>query len=171
MVLHGGNAAATADGYRGPVITIEPTSADDEDLAKLRHELRADLSARYPEQGADSDDHLTAGIRFLLMRQDGAPIGCCALQANEASGLDGLELKRMYVAPTSRGTGAAVRLLAAAESLARDLGAPRVYLETGIRQPEAIRFYERSGYHGIPLYPPYTQSAVSVAYQKVFETE
>lgn len=153
------------------MITIEPVPSDDEELAKLRQELRADLSARYPEFGADSDDHLTADIRFLLMRESGTAIGCCALQPNSASGLDGLELKRMYVVPTSRGTGAAVKLLDAAEALARELGAPRIYLETGTGQPEAIRFYERGGYTGIPLYPPYLQSPVSIAYEKVFEAE
>jgi len=150
------------------VITIEPVPADDEELAKLRQELRADLNARYPDLGADSDDHLTEGIRFLLMRDEGAAIGCCALQTNPDSGLDGLELKRMYVVPTSRGTGAASRLLEAAEALARELGAPRIYLETGTEQPEAIRFYERGGYTGIPLYPPYVDSARSLAYEKVF---
>ena len=153
------------------MITIEPAPADDEELAKLRQELRADLSARYPEIGADSDDHLTEGIRFLLMREDGVAIGCCALQTNPHSGLDGLELKRMYVVPASRGTGAASRLLDAADTLARQLGAPRVYLETGTGQPEAIRFYERGGYTGIALYPPYVDSTLSLAYEKVFDSE
>ncbi|MBS2964326.1 GNAT family N-acetyltransferase [Actinocrinis puniceicyclus] len=151
------------------MITIEPVPVDDEELAKLRQELRADISARYPDVGADSDEHLTDDIRFLLMRENGTPIGCCALQPNRASGLEGLELKRMYVVPTSRGTTAAGRLLAAAEALARRLGAPRIYLETGTGQPEAIRFYERSGYTTIPLYPPYIGSPLSVSYEKAFE--
>jgi GNAT superfamily N-acetyltransferase len=148
------------------VITIGPVPADDEELGKLRQELRADLTARYPEQGADPDSHLAEGIRFLLMHEDGAAIGCCALQGNEESGLDGLELKRMYVVPTARGTGAANVLLAAAEELARGLGAPRIYLETGDRQPESCRFYERNGFTEIPLYPPYVGSARSVSYAK-----
>ena len=148
------------------MITIGPVPAHDEDLGKLRQELRADLTARYPEDGADGDDHLTASIRFLLMRQDGVAVGCCALQPNEDSGLDGLELKRMYVVPTARGHGTANLLLRAAEDLARSLGAPRIYLETGVRQPEAIRFYERNGYAVIPLYPPYVGSARSIAYAK-----
>ena len=159
-------ADAMFGGYRDPVITIEQVPADDEELAKLRQELRADLTARYPDVGADSDDHLAEGIKFLLMRVDGVAIGCCALQRNEDSGLDGLELKRMYVVPTSRGTGVAAQLLAAAEALARDLGAPQIYLETGTKQPEAIRLYERSGYGAIPLYPPYAESEMSVSYAK-----
>src|SRR5579862_6308451 len=85
--------AAISGGYVGRVITIGPVPADDEELGKLREELRADLTERYPELGADSDDHLTERIRFLLMREDGAAIGCCALQPNPGSGFDGLELK------------------------------------------------------------------------------
>jgi putative acetyltransferase len=148
------------------VIKIEQVPVDDEELGKLREELRADLTVRYPDDGADSDDHLSQGIRFLLMRDDDVPIGCCALQRNEASGLDGLELKRMYVVPTSRGSGAAGQLLAAVEALARELGAPQIYLETGTRQPEAIRLYERNGYRQIPLYPPYAESPISISYAK-----
>lgn len=161
-----GNAAAISRGYRGRVIKIEQVAADDEELGKLRQELRADLTARYPDVGADTDDHLTDSITFLLMRADDVAIGCCALQRNEASGLDGLELKRMYVVPTARGTGVAGQLLAAAEALARELGAPRIYLETGTGQPEAIRLYERSGYRPIPLYPPYDESPISLSYAK-----
>lgn len=164
-----GYAAAIFVGYGVRVLKIEQVPADDEELGKLRQELRDDLTARYPDQGADGDDHLTAGIRFLLMRQDGVAIGCCALQRNAESGLDGLELKRMYVVPTSRGTGVAGRLLAAAEALARRLGAAQIYLETGTGQPEAIRFYERNGYRAIPLYPPYTESVISISYAKAIE--
>jgi putative acetyltransferase len=148
------------------VITIGEVPADDGELGKLRDDLRADLLIRYPEEGADTDAHLAPGIRFLLMRKDGAAIGCCALQTNAESGLDGLELKRMYVVPGSRGTGAANLLLAAAEQLARDMGASQIYLETGTGQPEAVRLYERNGYTGIPLYPPYVESVLSLSYAK-----
>jgi GNAT superfamily N-acetyltransferase len=79
----------------------------------------------------------------------------------------------MYLVPTARGTGAANRLLAAAEELGRELGATRIYLETGDAQPEAIRLYERNGYSGIPLYPPYSESTRSISYAKtlVHETD
>lgn len=153
-------------GYLERVLKIEQVPADDEELGKLRQELRAELAAHYPDEGADGDGHLTADIRFLLVREDDVAIGCCALQHNEESGLDGMELKRMYVVPAARGAGVANRLLAAAERLARELGETQIYLETGIRQHEAIRLYERNGYREIPVYPPYTGSAISITYAK-----
>ena len=52
-------------------------------------------------------------------------------------------------------------VLRALEAAARDRGAQRVVLETGILQPDAIRFYEREGYASIPLYGPYIGCAES----------
>ncbi|MEO3873475.1 GNAT family N-acetyltransferase [Nonomuraea sp. B12E4] len=77
-----------------------------------------------------------------------------------------IEIKRMYVVPSHRGSGVARGLLAAAERAARDLGAARVILHTGDRQPEAIRLYEREGYTRIPLYPPYTAMTYSTCFEK-----
>ncbi|WP_260479017.1 GNAT family N-acetyltransferase [Kibdelosporangium aridum] len=62
------------------------------------------------------------------------------------------ELKRMYVTPEARGTGVASLLLEAAATVVRDAGGRRILLETGTRQPEAIRLYEKSGYTRIPSY-------------------
>ncbi|MGH6654070.1 MAG: GNAT family N-acetyltransferase [Actinocrinis sp.] len=140
--------------------------AHDARLAVLRRALSDDMTARYPEFEPDSDDHLTANIRFMLACRGVAALGCCAIQTNAGSGLDGMELKRMYVVPEVRGSSVAQMLLGSAEFLAAQLGAAQLYLETGVRQPEAIRFYERNGYSRIPLYPPYTESALSVSYAK-----
>ena len=52
---------------------------------------------------------------------------------------DTVEIKRMYVAPDCRGRGFSRVVLAHLESLARELGATRVLLETGHMQPEAMR--------------------------------
>jgi GNAT superfamily N-acetyltransferase len=61
-------------------------------------------------------------------------------------------------------------LLAAAERAARELGAARVILHTGDRQPEAIRLYEREGYTRIPIYPPYTSMTWSTCFEKPLAT-
>jgi ribosomal protein S18 acetylase RimI-like enzyme len=43
-------------------------------------------------------------------------------------------------------------------------GGARLILETGIRQPEAIRLYEKCGFTRIPNFPPYDQDPLSVCY-------
>lgn len=81
-----------------------------------------------------------------------------------------LELKRMYVTPDARGTGVAQALMTAAEDTARSLGATRLILQTGDRQPEAVRTYEKAGYTPIPIFPPYEELAFSRCFEKRLTT-
>jgi GNAT superfamily N-acetyltransferase len=81
-------------------------------------------------------------------------------------GGDTVEIKRMYVAPPWRGRGLSRQVLAALEDLARQLGATRVLLETGLRQPEAMRLYETSGYERIEGFGHYCGAELSVSYGK-----
>lgn len=62
------------------------------------------------------------------------------------------EIKRMYVVPQFRGTGAGAKLLAALEAAASGMGLTRVRLDTGSRQPGARHLYEKSGYRSIANY-------------------
>jgi ribosomal protein S18 acetylase RimI-like enzyme len=52
------------------------------------------------------------------------------------------------------------------DAIARRLGADRIKLETGPRQPEAIAVYERAGFGRIPSYSPYDQWKLSYCYAK-----
>lgn len=146
--------------------------ADDEALDVLLRAYFKELSGRYWEDEVSWDEsqaELMPGVRFLLAceaGEGGAALGCCALQENAKSGLAGLELKRMYVEPAARGSGAAKALLEAADALARESGAPQIYLETGLRQPEAMGFYEREGFTEIPRYPPWVDMDLSVTYAR-----
>jgi putative acetyltransferase len=81
----------------------------------------------------------------------------------------GAEVKRMYVAPGSRGSGVATGLLRALEAAAVERGWSTLRLETGTAQPDAMRFYEREGYRRIPLFGAYVGSDVSVCYQRVLD--
>jgi putative acetyltransferase len=47
-------------------------------------------------------------------------------------------------------------LLAHLEAVARDAGIPILRLETGVRQPAAMRLYESAGFHSCGAFPPYT---------------
>jgi GNAT superfamily N-acetyltransferase len=77
-----------------------------------------------------------------------------------------VEIKRMYVAPGWRGRGLSRIVLARLEDLARALGATRIVLETGMRQPEAMRLYETSGYERIDGFGHYCGAELSVSYGK-----
>lgn len=145
---------------------IEVTACpwDDADATALRAAQRAEIEGRY---GPDSEPGPapTAGdiAYFVVARAAGTPAGCGALrQLDEGSA----EIKRMYVVPDMRGQGVSVAVLQALESYALDRGWLTLKLETGYKQPDAIRFYERSGYTRIPNFGHYAGEEGSLCFSK-----
>jgi GNAT superfamily N-acetyltransferase len=143
-----------------PAITVERAALTSEVSRRLIQSLNAELSALYPEPGANhfqlDPEELGEGRgAFFVIYRDRAPVGCGALRL-----LDGetAELKRMYVAPALRGMGLGRRLVEALEAEARSLGARRLVLETGIRQVAALGLYRATGFQPIPLYGEYRLS-------------
>ena len=57
-------------------------------------------------------------------------------------------------------------VLAAAEQTAQALGAARVVLQTGDRQPDAVRLYEKTGYTPVPVFPPYDELPFSLCFAR-----
>lgn len=76
------------------------------------------------------------------------------------------EIKRLYVTPEARGSGAANLLMQTLEDAARANSSRRAILQTGDRQPEAEALYRRRGWTRIPIYPPYLSVEFSRCYEK-----
>jgi GNAT superfamily N-acetyltransferase len=130
--------------------------------------LNAELEAMYPEEGAnhfrlDADEVSDGRGAFLVAYRDGQAVGCGAVRRNDPQVA---EIKRMYVAPESRGRGVARHVLTALEAEARQLGVSRLVLETGLRQVEALALYRRAGFVEIPLFGEYIDSPLSVCMEK-----
>jgi GNAT superfamily N-acetyltransferase len=138
------------------LLRVGPVDADDPRLAGLIADLDRDLWDRYGNEDLGPSP-VKRDARFVLACLGATPVGCVSVQSH---GPD-MELKRMFVTPSARGTGVAPRLVEAAVALAGDA---RVILETGVRQPEAIRLYEKCGFTRIPNYQPYDQDPLSVCY-------
>jgi GNAT superfamily N-acetyltransferase len=82
-----------------------------------------------------------------------------------------VEVKRMYVVPAARRQGLSRLMLSALEDRARWLGAARIVLETGQKQPEAIGLYESSGYSLIAGFGHYRDAPLSLSYAKSLASE
>lgn len=145
-------------------VTAEPWGSADS--AALRAQQRRELDDRY-----GSDDHEPGAAPtaeditvFLVARtSDGQAVGCGALRQLDSRSA---EIKRMFVPPAYRGSGAATAVLRALEAEARARGFDELKLETGTAQPEAMRFYEREGYGRIENFGPYKGEPLSVCYAR-----
>lgn len=91
-------------------------------------------------------------------------VGCGAFKPYADSAV---EIKRMYVRPALRGQRIAQQVLTELEVWASELNVAGFVLETGKRQPEAIRLYQRCGYEVIPNYGQYAGVENSVCMQKL----
>ncbi|MDJ0333810.1 GNAT family N-acetyltransferase [Salinibacterium sp. G-O1] len=137
------------------------------DSVAMRKGQRLDLDQRYGSPDSEPGPHPTAAditMFFVAYADDGEPIGSGALRKLDD---EHAEIKRMFVHPAHRGSGAGPAILARLEQFARDRQWKRLVLETGHRQPDAVRFYEREGYSGIPKFGYYVDSPNSLCFEKV----
>ncbi|MCW2497969.1 GNAT family N-acetyltransferase [Jatrophihabitans sp.] len=132
----------------------------------LRAAQRVEIAERYGTPDSEPGVAPTAAdiAVFVLARlADGTAVGCGGLRQLDATSA---EVKRMYVTPTSRGTGAADAVLDALEAYAAAQGWTHLLLETGDRQPDAVAFYRRRGYERIPNFGSYADSAASLCFAR-----
>lgn len=105
-------------------------------------------------------DHLQ---HVVVAFDDSIPIACGAIKKFDNNTV---EIKRMFAIPDYRGKGVAVMILTQLESWAKELLFERCVLETGLKQPEAIKFYPKNGYGVIPNYGQYINVKNSRCFSK-----
>jgi GNAT superfamily N-acetyltransferase len=135
-------------------IEIRRTSYLAPDAQILVRAALADLGERYGDDEGDATPVEPAEFEpprgaFFVAYLSGRPVACGAWRSHGAGGAIA-EIKRMYTAPAARGRGLARRVLAEVETSAREHRRRRMVLETGDRQPEAIKLYGSAGYQRIP---------------------
>lgn len=152
------------------MLTFLHCTTEDEALAELIRKLDADLRRREGDlQNVYSAyNKLDGMLTALVAREDGVPAGCGCLKQYDG---DTVEVKRIFVDPAYRNRGIAGKILKDLEGWAEERGFDRAVLETGLRQPEAIHLYEKSGYRRIENYGPYKSMPNSVCFEKTLCTE
>ncbi len=130
--------------------------------------LNSELLDRYEGFDGSGGEQVAAdfeppGGAFVVGWDGEEPVACGGvIRYDETTA----EIRRMYVAPSARGRGLSRAVLEALENEARQLGYEFVRLETGDRQPEAIKLYASSGFEPIPRYGPFADDPRSVCFEK-----
>jgi GNAT superfamily N-acetyltransferase len=151
-----------------PVITLD-LREEPYDGPVARHlidEVQLEYVARYggpDDSPVQPDEFAPPGGRFVVGYIGTEPVATGGFRRVDA---ETVEIKRMYVVARWRGHGLSRQVLAGLESLARETGAVRVVLETGMKQPEAMQLYETSGYARIEGFGYYCGAELSVSYGK-----
>src|SRR5215216_2336149 len=127
------------------------TDSENEDFQTLVKLLDEDLAIR---DGADHSfyaqfNKIDAIKNVVVVYQNESAVGCGAFKKFDD---EAVEIKRMFVRPEYRGKGIAGIVLTELENWAGEAGFKFAVLETGKKQPEAIRLYEKSGYALVPNY-------------------
>src|SRR5947209_12808270 len=136
-----------------PVSPAEPLAA------QLLADYFAERAAGFPTPGgyrpATADPAAFAppdGV-FLLLVEDGAPIGCGGLRTLEPTAAGRrMEVKHLYVVPSARGRGLGRALLAELERIARATGASTLVLDTNRSLEAAGGLYRTMGFTPVPPY-------------------
>lgn len=119
-------------------------------------ELDASFDGGFDPGDATAADreHLTPPTgAFVLVRREGQVVGCGGVQSLGADGQHQVgEVKRMWIAPSARGSGLGRRLLDHLEQVARDLGHDVVRLDTNSVLARARALYASAGYVEIDAY-------------------
>jgi len=147
------------------MIHLIRVNSDNTDFQALVKELDKDLKIR------DGEDHAffaqfnkTDSIKnVVLAYHNSEPVGCGAFKPY-AEGI--MEIKRMYVPPQHRGKGIASLVLLELEKWCKELNYEKCILETGKKQPEAIKLYQKNNYKVIPNFGQYAEVESSVCFEK-----
>lgn len=150
------------------MVNLVRTNSNNTDFRELVALLDADLAIR---DGAEHSfyaqfNKIDKIKEVVVAYENEKAVGCGALKQFSAGAA---EIKRMFVLPENRGHGIAGKILTELEIWAKELNFSECILETGIKQPEAIRLYQKSGYERIPSYGQYLNVENSVCMKKIIK--
>ena len=159
----------------GSGLDIEVVDWSDPRAIALRGAMDAETGLMYADFTRDQSVEVQAAIDAVLTVdpatilvaviavKDGVPLGHAALRPYGAD----LEVKKVFVAAETRGTGVARALLAWLEEYAMQRGVASLVLQTGPLQLDAIALYEKIGYEPIAPYGGYGVIPGALCYRKV----
>ncbi|MBT0607353.1 GNAT family N-acetyltransferase [Aequorivita echinoideorum] len=148
-------------------IELKRTHSTDRNFQLLVKKLDAELAERDGQDHAFYDQfNKIDTIKYVVVafNENEKPVGCGAIKE---IGNNAMEVKRMFVPTENRGRGIAGEILKELEIWAKELKFEKCLLETGLKQPEAISLYKKSGYKQIDNYGQYAGVENSICFEKI----
>ncbi len=147
-------------------LEIKRTNSENTDFTNLVKELDAYLKI------TDGDEHeyynqfnnIDVLKHVVVAYLDHIPVGCGAIKKFND---EAVEVKRMFVSLDKRGSGIAQKIVSELEIWTKELGYQKCVLETGTRQVEAVKFYQKCSYKKIPNYGQYANMENSICFEKL----
>jgi putative acetyltransferase len=149
------------------VIQLKRTSSSDKDFQILVSLLDKELSIRDGKDHSfyDQFNKIDSIKEVIVAYENNEPVGCGSIKRYDEHTS---EIKRMFVKTEHRSQGVASKILHALEEWSAELHYRACILETGQKQPEAIKLYQKSGYQIISNYGQYVGIKNSVCMKKSF---
>jgi GNAT superfamily N-acetyltransferase len=166
--IPGSAAVSSAD----PVeITERPPSHPD--AARLLEAFHAEQVRRYgfaDPPGLTCAEYTAPNGVFAVVYHNTVPAGCGGYRWFDQTTRT-VELKRIYIVPSSRGSGAGRALLSWLEHHALGAGARRAILETGVRNTAALGLFTSAGYGPVDRYVEGRDPAINRAFARLLTGE
>ncbi|MCY7349893.1 MAG: GNAT family N-acetyltransferase [Cytophagaceae bacterium] len=112
------------------------------------------------------EDFIGPRAGFWLAQVEHQPVGSIRFTSWSE---DIAELDAMYVVPEFRGRGIAQQLMSTLETYTRQHPFNALRLRAGEPQPEALRFYEKMGFHRIPCFGKWVADPTAQCFEKQLE--
>jgi GNAT superfamily N-acetyltransferase len=147
------------------IIECSPSSPDASRLLRALHEEQVERYGFADPPELEERNYTQPYGVFAVAHQDAVPVGCAGYRWFDRPART-VELKRLYIAPASRGHGAGRALLSWLEQHAIAAGAQRAILETGVRNTVAIEVFTGAGYRPTDRYVPGRDPKINRAYAR-----
>jgi len=142
--------------------------ADDSRISDLLVASDSYYEALYPPESIHTeplDALIGDSAAFFAGFLGTTAVACGAIRLIEEDVVYG-EIKRLYVRESQRGRRFASQVMQRLEQFALERGVRTVRLETGPRQPEALRLYRRLGYTERGAFGSYGSDPLSIFMEK-----
>jgi len=146
-------------------LKIIRTTFKNSDFIKLVQALDAYLKKTDGEEHDFYNQFNTIDVLkgVVVVYLDEKPVGCGAIKKFDDFSVEG---KRMFVSLEKRGNGIAQEIVLELQKWTKELGYKKCVLETGIRQTEAVKFYQKNGFQRIENYGQYKGKENSICFEK-----